>query len=149
MRQRKLIGTATETRVVELDRSDIRNFASAIHAKNPIHFDEAAAAKAGHPNLVAPTSLAAGLGQHDTLVSLLDVHSKNVLHSEQTVELRRPLCAGDVIKVFSIITDVQERPIGSATTGFVTIEDRGADAKGKPLFTARRVLAIRGGFPRR
>ncbi|MFH1809110.1 MAG: MaoC family dehydratase N-terminal domain-containing protein [Pseudomonadota bacterium] len=149
MRQRKLIGTATETRTIEIDRSDIRNFALAIGAKNPVHHDEAAASKAGYPGLVAPSSMAASLGQHDVLISLLEVHAKNVLHSEQTIEQRRPLLAGDAIKVFSIITDVQERPIGSATTGFVTIEDRGVDTKGKPLFTARRVLAIRGGFPRR
>ena len=149
MKQKKLIGYASEKQLVDLERNDIRRFSASIGSTNPIHFDPVAAKKAGFKNLVAPSSMAASFGHHSSLTETLEVHAKNVLHSEQTVELRRPLLAGDSFKVSSVITDIQERPIGNSATGFVTIEDRATDLKGKMLFLSKRVLAVRGGFPRR
>jgi len=149
MRQRKLIGQVIQRHVVELDRSDIRRFAGATGSIDQVHYDPMAAKKAGFKDLLAPLAMATTLSNHGGLAQLLEVHPKNILHSEQTVDLRRPLQAGDLIRIVTVVTDVHERPIGSATTGFVTLEDRATDSKGKQLFFARRVLAVRGGFPRR
>jgi len=149
MKQKRLIGNAVQKHTVEFDRSDIRRYATAIGSTNQLHFDPAIAKKAGFSDIIAPISMAATLGRHNHIIAMLEVHPKNVLHSEQTIELRRPLAAGDELRVVSVVSDVHERPIGNSTTGFVTIEDRGTDAKGKAVFFVRRVLAVRGGFPRR
>lgn len=149
MKQKRLIGHTTPRRTLEVERSDIRHYAAAVGCTAALHYDEEAAKKAGFSGVVAPASFVATLGDHMALTELLEVHPKNILHSEQTIELRRPIVAGDSIKVSSTITEIYERPIGSTTTGFVTIEDQGIDLKGNRLFYSKRVLAVRGGFPRR
>ncbi len=149
IRQKKLVGYKTDKQVVEINRNDIRRYARSIGSTNPIHFDLQAAKKAGYADLVAPISMMASLVSHEAVESKLEVAAKNVLHGDQSVELRRPLLAGDVLKLESVITEVSERPAGSSSTGFVSIEDRGYDKRGKVLMISKRVLAVRGGFPRR
>lgn len=149
IRQKKLVGFSSDKQTVELDRNDIRRYARSIGSENPIHFDVRAAKRAGYADLVAPASMLASLVAHDDLEARLEVAAKNVFHSDQSVEIRRPLVAGDILSVESVITEINERPVGNSSTGFVTIEDRGFDNKGKALLVARRILAVRGGFPRR
>ena len=149
IRQKKLIGYKTDKQSVELNRNDIRRYARSIGSSNPIHFDFAAAKKAGYTDLVAPVSMMASLVSHEAIESRLEVAAKNVFHSDQSVEVRRPLVAGDVLNLESVITEINERPVGNSSTGFVSIEDRGYDKRGKVLMISRRVLAVRGGFPRR
>ena len=62
---RKLIGTVLEPVVAEVEKGEIRQFAAAIGATDPIHTDLAAAQAAGYPNLVAPPTLVFCLAQRN------------------------------------------------------------------------------------
>ena len=113
---RNLIGTVLEPVVAEVEKGEIRQFAGAIGATDPIHTDLAAARAAGYPNLVAPPTLVFCLAQRnseptDALVKLgFDV--AKLLHGEQHFDYFHPVCAGDTIVLTTRIEDIYEKKGG-------------------------------------
>ncbi|MEW5853905.1 MAG: MaoC family dehydratase N-terminal domain-containing protein [Myxococcota bacterium] len=142
---------STHKRAVEIENGDVRRYAEAIFATDPIHNDLNAAKKAGFTGLVAPPTFCASLGvaNHSEILAELELNPRQVLHSEQQLSELEQVCSGDVLNVTSTLVDRYERATGSTNMGFVIIEDVGTNQKGKKVFLARRVLAVRGGFPRR
>ncbi|MBI5498052.1 MAG: MaoC family dehydratase N-terminal domain-containing protein [Deltaproteobacteria bacterium] len=136
-------------RVVEVEQGDIRRYADAIYAGMPIHHDLAAAKKAGYPGLVAPPTFTATLGDHAAVLGEMELNPRTILHSEQELLEYEAVCSGDVLNVTTTLVESYEKTGGSTNTGFVIVEDVGTNQKGKKVFHARRVFAIRGGFPRR
>lgn len=113
---RSLIGTVLDPVVAEVEKGEIRQFADAIGATDPIHTDPAAARAAGYPNLVAPPTFVFCLAQRnseptDALVKLgFDV--AKLLHGEQHFEYFHPVCAGDTIALTTRIEDIYEKKGG-------------------------------------
>ena len=113
---RTLIGTELEPIVAEVEKGEIRQFANAIGATDPIHTDLAAAQAAGYPSLVAPPTLVFCLAQRnseptDNLVRLgFDV--AKLLHGEQHFEYFHPVCAGDTVTLTTRIEDIYEKKGG-------------------------------------
>lgn len=113
---RKLIGTVREPIVAEVEKGEIRQFARAIGATDPIHTDIAAAKAAGYPDLVAPPTLVFCLTQRnseptDSLVKL-GFEVAKLLHGEQHFEYHHPVCAGDTITLTTRIEDMYEKKGG-------------------------------------
>ncbi|NKY44890.1 FAS1-like dehydratase domain-containing protein [Nocardia cerradoensis] len=79
----------------------IREYARAIGATDPIHRDERAAAARGFDALVAPPTFATTVwmrAEERTLDALVPgFHSGSVVHADRTLEIVRPLLAGDRI----------------------------------------------------
>ncbi|WP_227983828.1 FAS1-like dehydratase domain-containing protein [Nocardia spumae] len=79
----------------------MRDYARAVGADDPIHCDERAAAARGFAALVAPPTFATTIWMRaeerilDALVP--GFHSGRVVHADRTLEIARPLLAGDRI----------------------------------------------------
>jgi len=136
-------------RVVEIEKGDVRRFAEAVYAQDPVHSDLDAAKKAGNSGLLAPPTFCATLGNHQEILQQMELNPRQIFHSEQQLHELEQVFSGDVLTVNSGLTDQYEKTSGSTNTGFVVVEDVGTNQKGKKVFVARRTYAIRGGFPRR
>ncbi|WP_280358483.1 FAS1-like dehydratase domain-containing protein [Nocardia otitidiscaviarum] len=84
-----------------VERTRIREFARAVQAYHPAHWREAAAARLGFDAVVAPPSFAALIWQQarrEILRTLITGYRLDrIVHVDQTLEIGRPLLAGDVL----------------------------------------------------
>jgi acyl dehydratase len=136
-------------RVVDVEAGDIRRYAEAVYAADPVHLDLQAAKAAGYSGLLAPPTFCGALGSHADILMEMELNPRQVLHSEQTLNELEPVCSGDTLTITCTLLDHYEKTSGSTSTGFVIVEDAAVNQRGKKVFFARRVFAIRGGFPRR
>lgn len=141
---------STRKRTVEIESGDVRRYAEAVFATDPIHVDAAVAKKAGYSGQLAPPTFCATLGSHGEILQEMELNPRYVLHSEQILQEFEPVCVGDSLVITTTLVDQYEKPSGSNNNnGFVIIEDTGVSQKGKKIFASRRVYVVRGGFPRR
>ncbi|MEU1981194.1 MaoC family dehydratase N-terminal domain-containing protein [Nocardia sp. NPDC019395] len=101
-------------------RERIRIFADLTHNEHPIHRHETAARDYGYPALVAPPTFAtlAMLRAQDDAIRILapGVRHSPLLHTRQTLDIRRLLVAGDIVT-----TDVQIRSVRT-TSEYAMVE---------------------------
>ena len=126
----------------EVSRAKIREFARAIGSVNPLHFDVAAARRAGLPDLLAPPTFPALLTieaghqiLHDPAFGL-DVGRS--LHGMQEFSYRRPIVAGDCLQVIVSVSDVTHREANET----VTIHAEIVTCPGEPVATSRCVVVL-------
>lgn len=85
-----------------VERGRIREFARAVQAYHPAHWHESAARQLGFDAVVAPPTFATLVWQRarsEILARLLSGHRiDRVVHVDQTLEIDRPLLAGDVLE---------------------------------------------------
>jgi hypothetical protein len=148
MKQRAHLGATTQKTVV-IEQGLVQRFVDALDLADPRSRDAEAAEAAGLTGTVLPHGAAASLGDFAHILGLLELKPKQVLHSKEFVQIFHPLCAGDDVVVTTTLRDLYEQQVGGNPMGFVTIDVVGATKKGEVRFEAQRVLAIRGGFPRR
>lgn len=127
----------------------VARFVDALEYSDPLSRDPEAAKSAGLRGLMLPFAAAPSLGDFQSIIDLLELKPKQVLHSQETFAIFDPLCVGDELTVTTTLRDLYEQQVGGNPMGFVTIDVVGAGRKGDVRFEAQRVLAIRGGFPRR
>jgi hypothetical protein len=106
-----------------VSRAEIRRFALAIGATDPVHHDVDAARSAGHRDLVAPAYFfqvfGLSLGRQlpsDELradgLAATDGLAGNVVAAGSTVTLGEPICAGDEVRI-EVSEDPPETKQGS------------------------------------
>ncbi|MEU1206930.1 MaoC family dehydratase N-terminal domain-containing protein [Nocardia sp. NPDC005825] len=122
----------------------IREFARVVQAYHPAHWHESAAARLGFDALVAPPTFAALMWQQarrELLGRLLpEYRVDRVLHVDQTLEIGRPLLAGDVLTCdFSIESFRHFRSFD-----VVTLTGALADQHGRPVQTGSTALLVGG-----
>ena len=149
MRQKEHIGKTTSVKKIVIENGTIDRFVDALSIEDPMVVNERAAKAAGHTGRVLPPIGAGSLGDFESAITLLEVKPKQVLHSKDTVTVFEPLCVGDEITVSTTIKNVFEQQVGGNPMGFAEIEVLGTGKRKVIVFEAERVLAIRGGFPRR
>lgn len=116
-------------------REKIREFALAAKDDHPEHFDEAAAADAGHAGLVAPLTFVAVAGrrvQNEIFKQFdLPINMARVFHRDQKLLFHRPIVAGDKLHFDSYLDALHQMQ------GVVVAEIRSevTDAGGDPLLT--------------
>lgn len=148
MKHKQHLG-ATTNKTVTIEQGLVQRFVDALDLNEPTSIDPEAARAAGLSGLALPHSAAASLGDFDRMITLLELKPKQVLHSKEHVQVFVPVCVGDELVVTTILRDLYEQQVGGNPMGFVTIDVTGITKKGEVRFEAQRVLAIRGGFPRR
>ncbi|MFJ1717225.1 MaoC family dehydratase N-terminal domain-containing protein [Streptomyces sp. NPDC088260] len=83
----------------EVEREKIREFARAVGESCCICHDVKAARKRGYPDIVAPPTFLSVLTQRATDTVVFDpelgLNYDRVVHRDQHIMLRRPVCAGD------------------------------------------------------
>jgi hypothetical protein len=148
MKHKAHLGATTQKTVV-IEQGLVQRFVDALELGDPRSREPAAAQAAGLTAVMLPHGAAAALGDFAYLLGLLELKPKQVLHSKEFVQVFQPLCVGDELIVTTTLRDLYEQQVGGNPMGFVTIDVVGATKKGDVRFEAQRVLAIRGGFPRR
>lgn len=125
-------------------REKVREFARAVFATDPVHFDLDAARGAGHADLVAPPTFAVVV-QQQTLDQLLadpeaGIDFSRVVHGDQRFTSSRPIVAGDELTAALTVTAVKSLGAHSMVTAETTI----TDPRGEHVVTAVSTLVVRG-----
>jgi meromycolic acid (3R)-3-hydroxyacyl-[acyl-carrier protein] dehydratase HadD len=119
----------------EVGREKIREFADAVKDDNPVHHDEAAAAEAGYPVLIAPLTFAAIAGRRVQLEIFtkfsIPINIARVMHRDQKFRFHRPILAHDRLYFDTYLDSVIE----SHGTVLAEIRSEITDAEGKPVIT--------------
>ncbi len=151
MKANQHIGKTTAETQVVIEFGMVQRFVSALGIEDPLSKDPAAAKSAGLGGLMLPHVAAGSLGDYESVTSLLELKPKQVLHSGETISVFHPLCVGDELVVTTRIRELYEQQVAGNPMGFATIDVVGTSAGKKPKvqFEAQRVIAVRGGFPRR
>jgi acyl dehydratase len=96
----------------EVGREKIREYAYAIGATNPVHFEREAAQAAGFRDVVAPPMFAvvysAGSVGPGVLDPELGINLTLMLHGSQEFVWGEPVCAGDTITSVTTFKDHRE-----------------------------------------
>ena len=125
-------------------REKIREFAHAVKASNPMHFDVLAAQAAGYLDVIAPPTFAVVI-QERSLVDVLadkeaDIDFSRVVHGDQRFVHERAIVAGD--ELTSQLTVASVKSIGGHS--MVTFETKVHDAEKHLVCTAISTLVVRG-----
>lgn len=108
------------THVFEITAQQIADFAQAIGAHNPIHFEVQAAASCGYSAQIAPVTFAVTIAQAAEMNHIESADSSfelsNVLHANEGFVFHRPLIAGDRVGARVVTERVMARPSMTSIT---------------------------------
>lgn len=150
MKQRAHIGKTIREKSLVIEAGLVERFVDALELTDPLSTDPEAARAAGLSNVMLPHVGAGSLGEYDAVMDVLELKPKQVLHSRETIAVHQPLCVGDELTVATTVRDLYEQQGGGGNPmGFVVIDVVGTTKKNLIAFEVQRVLAVRGGFPRR
>jgi acyl dehydratase len=147
MKHKMHLGTSWQ-KTVTVELGMVQRFVDAYDSNDPLSRDAQAAKQAGLTGLLLPTPACATMGEFTKVVELLELKPKQVLHSKEYLQVFSPVCVGDELSISTTIRDLFEQQVSGNPMGFVTIDVVGT-VKKDVRFEAQRILAIRGGFPRR
>jgi len=101
-------------------REKIREFASAVKAANPAHFDLARARELGYSDLVAPPTFAIIIAQRADALLVADpeagIDFSRVVHADQRFTHHRPIVAGDELVAALHVESVRAMGDGAPIT---------------------------------
>ena len=122
-----------EPAVFEVGRNDVRRFARAVGADDPVHLDVEAARAAGYRDLLAPTYFPYVVRMHASNLTGRDgldpdgsasqdvppLDTKRAMAGETEIEMGVPVLAGDTITMHKQIVDLYEKVGRSGPMVFV------------------------------
>ncbi|WP_104166457.1 MaoC family dehydratase N-terminal domain-containing protein [Arthrobacter sp. SX1312] len=125
-------------------REAIRDFARAVKATHPAHYEVDAAAALGHRDLVAPPTFAIIIAQRADAQLIADpsagIDFTRVVHADQRFIHHRPIIAGDQL-VAELHVD-QVRAMGGGA--MITTRAEISTVDGEPTATTTSSLLVRG-----
>ncbi|MDB5871656.1 MAG: hypothetical protein JWQ07_1098 [Ramlibacter sp.] len=148
MIERTRIGLTTDPTEVNTDPWRVKLFCQAIGETDPVYHDLDAALEAGlEARPLPPTFLKAVEGEHfssASLMELLGVPLRGVMHAEQTFEYLEPLYASDPIWVSRTVADIYDKKDGALT--FVVV-DTHYRVDGRIVASSRQTIVVRNRLP--
>jgi acyl dehydratase len=128
----------------EVGREKIREFAEAINSTDAVHRDPDAARALGHPDVIAPPTLAVLIAQRSEAQLITDpeagIDYSRVVHGEERFVHHRPIVAGDRLTATLAVDKVGTAGRHTMVTTRVEITDE----KGEPVSTVTSTLVVRG-----
>ncbi|MBW4096426.1 MAG: MaoC family dehydratase [Acidobacteria bacterium] len=125
-------------------REKIREFALAVKATHPAHFDVSAAQELGYADVVAPPTFAIIVAQRADAKLIEDPDSgidfSRVVHAEQRFTHHRPIVAGDVLKAALTVDSVRAMGGGAMITTRAEISTEA----GVAVATTTSMILVRG-----
>lgn len=114
-------------------REKIREYARAVQDYHPAHWDVAAAAKLGYPDVVAPLTFtsAPGMQCNRRMFESIVVGYDTYLQTEEVFEQHRPIVAGDELTIDVELSSVRR----TAGRDFITVTNTFTDAEGERVHT--------------
>ncbi len=130
MVDRSLIGRRSEVEVHEVERGAIRRFAAAIGDEAPLH---------RQGEIAPPTFPTTMRGE----IPGLELDKKRILHAGEEYRYRRPLRAGDVLRVVRRVEDVYEKRGSLGPMTFIVLAAEGRDPSGEIVYESRTTIIYR------
>ncbi|AMM33752.1 MaoC family dehydratase N-terminal domain-containing protein [Sinomonas atrocyanea] len=135
--------------VYDVAREKIREFARAVKAGHPAHYEVDAARALGHADLVAPPTFAIIVAQRADAQLIADPESgidfSRVVHAEQRFTHHRPIVAGDRLTAELHVDTVRAMGGGAMITTRAEIRALGSgDAEGESVATTVSSILVRG-----
>ncbi|MGL3806799.1 FAS1-like dehydratase domain-containing protein [Paeniglutamicibacter sp. R2-26] len=125
-------------------REKVREFAAAVKATHPAHFELAAAAELGHADLLAPPTFAIIVAQRADAQLIADPASgidfSRVVHADQRFTHHRPILAGDELLAELHVDTVRAMGGGAMITTRAEI----TTTAGEKVATTVSSLLVRG-----
>ena len=114
-------------------REKLREYARAVQDYHPAHWDVAAAAELGYPDLVAPLTFTStpGMTCNRRMFESIVVGYDTYLQTEEVFEQHRPIVAGDELHVDVELTSVRR----TAGRDFITVTNTFTDTAGERVHT--------------
>lgn len=133
-----------QTRQVEVTRRDIKRFAQAIGADDPVHFDEEYARNTRHGGIVAPPLFCQSLTYDDVPAAELladgspkeldvPIPAKRTVGGGSEYTIHRRVRAGETITVSTCLKDVRIKQGKSGVLYLVSVETHFTDVHGEPV----------------
>lgn len=124
-------------------REKIREFATAVKATSPLHFDVQAAQSAGYSDLIAPPTFAIILAQKADAALIGDpeagIDFSRVVHADQRFTHHRPIVAGD-----ELLTEVHVDSVRVMGAGaMLTTREEITTVEGEKVATCISSLLVR------
>lgn len=128
-----------------VDAALIAEFAAAVGAHDPIHFDAEAARAKGYLDVVAPPTMAVRFEQQSQAAYVSDpdagIDFSRVVHGEQSFTHHRPIVAGDVLTGTTTVTSIRE----AGGHAMITVTTELTDDDAAAVCTAVSTIVVRGG----
>lgn len=132
------------SKVYDVSRAKIAEFAEAIGDTGPLSRDPAAAQAAGYPDVIAPPTFLTiiNLDAINAIITdpELGLDYNRMVHGDQGFTHARPVHAGDQLEVTTYVDDVFNR-MGN---DFLNLRAEITDADGGLVCTTRAQLVVRG-----
>jgi acyl dehydratase len=114
-------------------REKVREYARAVQDYHPAHWDLAAAAELGYPDLIAPLTFTStpGMTCNRRMFESVVVGYDTYLQTEEVFEQHRPIVAGDELHVDVELTSVRR----TAGRDFITVTNTFTDTAGERVHT--------------
>ena len=136
--------TYPPTAPYQVGREKIREFATAVGATDPLHFDPEAAKAAGYPDVVAPPTFPIVLTMAALKVIVMDpalgVDYSRVVHGDQRFSYERPVVGGDELVVVNHIEEIMTR----AGNDFLTTRQQVRTTADELVATVWHKTVVRG-----
>jgi acyl dehydratase len=131
--------------VYEVSREKIAEFARAIGSSDAAHLDPSAARALGHPDVIAPPTLAVIAAMRSEAQLITDpeagIDFSRVVHGEERFSHRRPIVAGDRLVATLHVDSV--RAAGGHSMVMTRVEL--ATEAGEPVSTVLSTIVVRAG----
>jgi acyl dehydratase len=128
---RGLVGPIGEPVTMQVELGAVRRMALAIGARDPIHFDRAAAIARGYRGIVAPWPLLWSYFFNCTVYEHDFPFGKATVHGQDDYELHEPMIVGDDVTVSTAITDTRLKRGKTGRLGQVVSERRFTNQRGE------------------
>jgi acyl dehydratase len=130
--------------IYSVGRESIRDFARAVKASHPAHFDVAAAQALGHADLVAPPTYAIIVAQRADALLINDPESgidfSRVVHAEQRFTHHKAIVAGDELVAELHVDTVR----GMGGGAMITTRAEISTVDGAAVATTVSAILVRG-----
>ena len=138
------IGKQWPAATYEVGAEKIREFATAIGAENPVHFEHEAAKSAGYRDLVAPPMFCVVYSARAMGPAILDpevgINLATMLHGSQEFEWDEPVCDGDVVETTAACKEIYEKD----GKGFYVFETISTNQDGRQVVKGTWTNIVRG-----
>lgn len=156
-RARSWIGRELSRATVAVSRDDIRKYAIAVGAEDPVHHDPEAARVAGHPDIVAPPGFQHVIASRSMMLVprerlgpdgvpfglLPNLPLKRAMAGETELEFVADIHAGDAVSVRQVVARMEEKRGRSGPLILLTVDFEYTDAEGRTLVLERATRVLR------
>lgn len=138
------IGKTYDPATYTVGREKIAEYAHAIGADNPVHFDRVAAQAAGYRDVVAPPMFCVVYSSRAMGPAVLDpevgINFATMVHGGQEFVWGEPVCAGDEITTQAKVTEIYEKD----GKGFYVFESISTNQDGAEVVRGTWTNIVRG-----